>query len=114
MKTSLFLLALAFLAAENNFNSNLSAKGNQVDSYLEVVYNEPVDTYYLESFPLYDMDGNLYIVKQAYTRIPTKEDSIEFLKNSQIETNRMYDSVQRRKREMNSKKSVKSAIKVKS
>ena len=110
MKTSLFLFAIALLSAGNNINSKAPSNYKLIDSELEVTCLYPSDTFYLESFPLYDMDGNLYIVRQAYTTKPTKEDTLEFLKYSRIQTDKMYDSVQRIKQKRNINKPVKKQI----
>ena len=71
-------------------------------------FSQSKDTFYLWSVPAYDEFGNLYQVEKSYNHIPTKEDSINFKKQSNIELNLWMDSLRKLyyvpKRKINYKK----------
>ena len=58
--------------------------------------DKPKKTYILESIPTYDSLGKLYGVRNTYDHIPTHDDSVQFEIESDIEINKMIDSVNKK------------------
>lgn len=52
-------------------------------------YSQTKDTFELKSFPTYDEYGNYYQVVKRYDHVPTKQDSLDFKKESSISISEM-------------------------
>lgn len=53
------------------------------------------DRFELKSIPVYDMDGNVYIVVKSYDHVPTRQDSLDFEAYRKVEVRRMLEGVQK-------------------
>ena len=58
-------------------------------------YSQSKDTFVMKSFPTYDEFGNYYEIEKSYNHIPTREDSIKFRKESEIQINFWMDSLRK-------------------
>ena len=68
------------------------------------VYSQTKDTFELYSFPTYDEYGNYYQVVKRFDHIPTKQDSLDFEKESRISISEMMREERKRFEPINNTK----------
>jgi hypothetical protein len=51
------------------------------------------DTFILKSFPTYDEFGNYYEITKSFECLPTRQDSVNFIKESRVQIHHLVDSV---------------------
>lgn len=58
-----------------------------------VGFSQTRDTFYLRTIPTYDEFGNLYHIVKSFNHIPTKQDSIKFQRESDLQLRLWMDSM---------------------